>query len=277
MTEPTELTDDEFEALAAEMHVVYCEEWSRQHDGQPYRTGGDYSKLDEPTKNYDRNLVRWYLDKTADLREQLAEAQHPAETLLGNVLCVTPEELTHDQQIKAMGEQLAQAEADVASVTLLAEEIQQRAEAAEADCTALREALAAASETLSSMDDRWAVARRALANPSPGAGLLAELEQARKRIGELEAQKDGAYQERDRLVAALSKLFPATLARHEGADWEDEWRNIVFIDLPTGQASWHIHDSELPQFAHLSQSNPKWDGHTTEEKYARLAALGEKP
>lgn len=88
------------------------------------------------------------------------------------------------------------------------------------------------------------------------------------------AAKDGAYAERNKLVAALSKLFPASLERHDGVEWEDDWRWVVFIDLPTGQASWHIHDSELPQFAHLPrQAGRRWDGHTNEQKYARLAVL----
>ena len=84
--------------------------------------------------------------------------------------------------------------------------------------------------------------------------------------------KDAAYRERDALVALLSKLFPATLGHHgDDPDWDDDWRNIVYIDFPTGQGSWHIHDRELPMFAHLSRGTAEWDGHTTEEKYARLA------
>ncbi len=96
----------------------------------------------------------------------------------------------------------------------------------------------------------------------------------------MKAAKDNAYAERDRLVAALSKLFPACLARHDAADlaWDDDWRWIVFITLPSGQASWHIHDSELPMFAHLPRSERMlWDGHDTPEKYRRLAALPAPP
>jgi len=91
----------------------------------------------------------------------------------------------------------------------------------------------------------------------------------------LRQAKDSAYHERDRLVAALSKCFPSFLARHPAGDaWEDDWRNIVFVMMPTGQASWHIHDSELPLFSHLLMtSSIQWDGHTTEEKYQRLEAL----
>lgn len=96
----------------------------------------------------------------------------------------------------------------------------------------------------------------------------------KEREKALTAVKDGAYSERNKLVAAMSKMFPASLERHDGIVWEEDWRWVVFIDLPTGQASWHIHDSEVPQFAHLPRkAGRKWDGHTNDEKYARLAAL----
>lgn len=90
-----------------------------------------------------------------------------------------------------------------------------------------------------------------------------------------EEGKNGAYQERDMLVWALSKLFPAHLARHsdEDKDWEDDWRWIVYVQLPTGQVSWHIHDSERDMFDHLKIEPNEWDGHNTERKYQRLQAL----
>lgn len=91
----------------------------------------------------------------------------------------------------------------------------------------------------------------------------------------LQAQKDAAYHERNQLVAALSKIFPASLERHPAQEvWDDDWRWIVFIDLPTGQASWHIHDTELALFAHLPRlAGRKWDGHTSAQKYDRLAEI----
>lgn len=92
----------------------------------------------------------------------------------------------------------------------------------------------------------------------------------------MEVLKNNAYAERNCLVAALSKLFPASLERHpENEPYEDDWRWIVFIDLPTGQVCWHIHDSELPLFAHLQRNAGRtWDGHDREEKYRRVAGLG---
>ena len=52
---------------------------------------------------------------------------------------------------------------------------------------------------------------------------------------ELERQKDNAYWERNQLVAALSKIFPAHLAKHpeEDKEWDEDWRTIVVIKLPT--------------------------------------------
>jgi len=86
------------------------------------------------------------------------------------------------------------------------------------------------------------------------------------------ASKNRAYLERNQLVAALSRILPAHLMRHTPDDpiWEGDWRWIVCIEGPTGQMTWHIHDSHLPLFAHLKKKPNNWDGHTTDEKYARL-------
>lgn len=83
---------------------------------------------------------------------------------------------------------------------------------------------------------------------------------------------DRAYAERDRLVAALSRVFRGV--RWTDPNGEPGFRTIVYLALPTGQASWRIRDEELPWFRHLPavKDNP-WDGHSTDEKYARLAEL----
>ena len=100
----------------------------------------------------------------------------------------------------------------------------------------------------------------------------AEIASLKARAAKAEEAKDTAYSERNALVAFIASMYPSCLARHVGDPWEDDWRWIVFIDLPTGQVSWHIHDSELPQFDRLPRDrHAEWDGHTTEEKYARLA------
>jgi len=99
----------------------------------------------------------------------------------------------------------------------------------------------------------------------------------RAQLANERGSKNSAYEERNWLVAALSKFLPSFLARHPDADeeWEDDWRWIVFIIGAAGQMSWHIHDSELTQFDHLHRSRDQnqWDGHSTEEKYRRLGAI----
>lgn len=95
---------------------------------------------------------------------------------------------------------------------------------------------------------------------------------------ELEKVKDGAYLERNKLVAILCRLFPSSIERHpdEDTEWEDDWRWVVYIDLPTGQCSWHLHDSQLSMFDHVERlGGREWDGHTTEQKYDRCDAFND--
>lgn len=124
--------------------------------------------------------------------------------------------------------------------------------------------------------DRLSAQLAAMICDDETARLRADVARLTEELEEMRAVKDDAYAQRNLLVAALSKLFPASLEHHpdEDADWEDEWRWVVFIDLPTGQVSWHIHERERPHFAHLERETGRvWHGHATEEKYRRLEAL----
>lgn len=97
----------------------------------------------------------------------------------------------------------------------------------------------------------------------------------------LEAQKNGAYSERTKTLSGMCSMAIALgycvyIMPHVGEEWDDDWRNIVVIEGPTGQMSWHIHDSEMELFKgmpHVSEN--KWDGHDTEEKYRRVIGLSE--
>ena len=98
-------------------------------------------------------------------------------------------------------------------------------------------------------------------------------------VHKLQGEKNDGYRERNKVVSGLSMLFPSCLGKHEESDttWHKEWMNIVYIELPTGQASWHLHDSDLFLFAHLKYDDEVvWDGHTTDEKYDRLLGLESK-
>lgn len=92
-------------------------------------------------------------------------------------------------------------------------------------------------------------------------------------VGEMEARKDAAYLERNQVVAALAKCFPSGIAKTAIEGWSEDWHGCVYIDLPTGQVSWHYHDSQAYLFDGLPAYAKPWDGHSTEEKYQRVAAL----
>lgn len=105
---------------------------------------------------------------------------------------------------------------------------------------------------------------------------------------DMKAQRDQAYNERNRCVAAIARMAvdagcAAWIGQHtsdprESADnpWDPEWMNIVFVLLPTGQCGWHIHDSDLPLYSFLHRADVPWDGHSTEEKYARLDSFARR-
>jgi chromosome segregation ATPase len=101
------------------------------------------------------------------------------------------------------------------------------------------------------------------------ADLAEDLEQRAKRA---EADKDAAYRERNQLVALLARIYPSGVRETAIEGWDPAWHGCVFVDTPEGQLSWHFHDSERPLFDLPAYEKP-WDGHTTEQKYERIARL----
>lgn len=104
-----------------------------------------------------------------------------------------------------------------------------------------------------------------------------EIEVLKDEVVRLTLDKTSAYNERNCVVAALAHLFPAGIRKTTIEGWDPEWHNCVFIDTPAGQLSWHYHDSEAPAFADLPRYWSQWDGHSTPEKYRRLAKLSRLP
>lgn len=66
------------------------------------------------------------------------------------------------------------------------------------------------------------------------------------------------------VLRALTQAHDAGLTA--GIGWDEDglpgFRVVVYIELPTGQTSWH-----LPEHPH------EWDKHDTETKYGRCRAL----
>lgn len=83
---------------------------------------------------------------------------------------------------------------------------------------------------------------------------------------------NAAYKERNQLVALLSTVFPSGKVKTAIEGLDEAWHGCVYIEFPWGQASWHYHNSDAWMFEHLPPYNKQWDGHTTEQKYAGIAA-----
>lgn len=123
----------------------------------------------------------------------------------------------------------------------------------------------------------WSIYEKRLRNACIGLLLVGEFHDIVKGYREdnvrLHDRANAAYTERNRVIAALAQAVinnggKAWHATHDEA--EPGWRTLVFIELPTGQASWHIPDSEAGLFDFLPCGPNAWDGHTTEQKYERL-------
>lgn len=90
-------------------------------------------------------------------------------------------------------------------------------------------------------------------------------------------EKDGAYEERNQCVALIARMVIEaggfackTKTAIEG--WSEDWHGCVYIGLPTGQVSWHYHESHAWMFNELPEIDETWDGHDTPEKYRRVNA-----
>ncbi len=89
---------------------------------------------------------------------------------------------------------------------------------------------------------------------------------------------DAVYLERNQVVAGLAALalklgYKAGVAQTAIEGWDEAWHGCCYVDLPTGQVSWHFHSSNADLFAFLPHYDGKWDGHDTPEKYRRVLAL----
>jgi hypothetical protein len=114
-----------------------------------------------------------------------------------------------------------------------------------------------------------------------GEKLLEQLDALKAECERLRTRKDDAYLERNKCVVLIVKMalalgLKAGVAQHDPNDkeWEDDWRTVVYIDLPSGQISWHFHDSQKNLLGRLPLYEGLWDGHSTELKYERVLNPG---
>ncbi|MDX5569832.1 hypothetical protein PYK79_50090 [Streptomyces sp. ID05-04B] len=121
-----------------------------------------------------------------------------------------------------------------------------------------------------------------LGGPAPDPDVASRMQvagqyvEALTQIENTERERDGAYRERAHLVALLAQLTDgAVIADAPDVD-EPGWR-IVYLTIGGRQASWHIAPRDADLFAHVEHvgaddPRARWDGHTTDAKYAGIAA-----
>lgn len=89
----------------------------------------------------------------------------------------------------------------------------------------------------------------------------------------IDSEADAVYVERNKLVALLARIYPSGIKRTAIEGWDPEWHSCVYIDLPTGQVSFHYHDRQAALFDRLPDYQGEWDGHSTRDKYERIMWL----
>lgn len=94
-------------------------------------------------------------------------------------------------------------------------------------------------------------------------------------ISETDGMRD-LYRERAHLLALLASVLDPSMSHIGETDPEAEGWPVLTFETPAGQGSWHIAPGDVALFAHIrptTADDRPWDGHTTEEKYARVALL----
>jgi hypothetical protein len=78
--------------------------------------------------------------------------------------------------------------------------------------------------------------------------------------------KQDAYYDRNQAIL-LAAIMAQKAGYTVGVIDDEEWP-IVYIELPTGQVSWHLPKAEIITF--LPKYAGEWDKHTVEEKRGRI-------
>ena len=114
--------------------------------------------------------------------------------------------------------------------------------------------------------------------------------QLKRKKAELSEDVFTAYDERARLLAVLASWFPSIIKVDLDA-LNPDYSSVLYIQLPTGQISFHIFKGQLDFLDHVPRMNMhgkfiepwmetraqeegtinvEWDGHSTEEKWLRI-------
>lgn len=113
--------------------------------------------------------------------------------------------------------------------------------------------------------------------PDGYVSITARMLAARRQSDRMREHRASAYDERNRLLAVFTRIWPSHLMplRPGRDDSENNWRWIVCIHSPAGLLNWHLPNREVEQyFSHLERIGENhWDKHTQAVKWQRLDEL----
>lgn len=131
--------------------------------------------------------------------------------------------------------------------------------------------------TLSPVSDDEAIADRD-ALVAVNAIITEEMPEPLMETHQGKAARERAFRERDSMINALSKVWPAHLVRPLAVDpsFGPDYQWSVCIHTPVGMLAWRICDTTLPTYGHLEAQRGELHtdgGHVFKEKYERLSRL----
>ncbi len=74
------MSEDRLEEISERIHKAYCKHY-QQVKGESYWTGGDYSKLNEETKEYDRVIARLFISELERCRARIEQLETDLEEM----------------------------------------------------------------------------------------------------------------------------------------------------------------------------------------------------
>lgn len=109
--------------------------------------------------------------------------------------------------------------------------------------------------------------------------LETELEEARKAFHKAEDRLARAYRERTIAAVLAAKMalqagYDAGVGLDGNEDWDLEWRQVLYVDLPDGgQISWHVAPADQDLLAGLPAYGKAWNGTFESREGAAVLAM----
>lgn len=95
--------------------------------------------------------------------------------------------------------------------------------------------------------------------------------QLRQEVKELHNQKNAAYGERTRLAGLLAALYrDSGIGIDHAVPENKDFRKVIFINLPTGQISFHCSDRDYQYLLQLPKYKGSYDGHDKQAVLTRI-------